>query len=118
MASALNKGIIRRYNTFSYSSTTEFELTMEQSGTVIFVDASSGAITFKLPVVTDNAGANFKFIGTGGSNNLTLKQNESSGNLVNLLGENASTNQSSNLTLGKVVECISNGSAWYVTALN
>ena len=27
MASALNKGIIRRYNTFSYSSTTEFELT-------------------------------------------------------------------------------------------
>ena len=118
MISALNKGIIRRYNTFSYSSTTEFELTMEQSGTVIFVDASAGTITFKLPVVTDNAGANFKFIGTGGSNNLTLKQNESSGTLVNLLGETAATNQSSNLILGKVVECINNGSAWYVTALN
>ena len=118
MASAFNKGIIRRYNTFSYSSTTEFELTMEQSGTVIFVNATDGDITFKLPVVTDNAGANFKFIGTGGSNNLTLKQNESSGNLVNLVGGTAETNKSSNLTLGKVVECISNGSAWYVTALN
>tara|TARA_B100000242_G_C42941540_1_gene436620 strand:+ start:66 stop:422 length:357 start_codon:yes stop_codon:yes gene_type:complete len=118
MASALNKGIIRRYNTFVYSSTTELELTMEQSGTIIFVDATDGEITFKLPVVTDNAGANFKFIGTGGSNNLILKQNESSGNLVNLLGQTASKNQSSNLTLGKVVECISNGSAWYVTALN
>ena len=118
MSSAFNKGIIRRYNTFSYSSTTELELTMEQSGTVIFVDATTGAITFKLPVVTDNAGANFKFIGTGGSNNLTLKQNESSGNLVNLLGQDAAKNQSSNLVLGKAVECISNGSAWYVTALN
>ena len=118
MTSALNKGIIRRYNTFSYSSTTEFELTMEQSGTVIFVDATDGAITFKLPVVTDNAGANFKFIGTGGSNNLTLKQNESSGSLVNLLGQDADNNQSSNLTLGKLVECINNGSAWYITALN
>ena len=61
MASALNKVIIRRYNTFSYSSTTEFELTMEQSGTVIFVDVSDGDITFKLPVFNDNAGANFKW---------------------------------------------------------
>ena len=118
MSSAFNKGIIRRYNTFSYSSTTELELTMEQSGTVIFVNATDGAITFKLPVVTDNSGANFKFIGTGGSNNLTLKQNESSGSLVNLLGETAAKNQSSNLILGKVVECVNSGSAWYVNALN
>ena len=59
---------------------------MEQSGTVIFVNATDGDITFKLPVI-DNAGANFKFIGTGGSNNLILKQNESSGDLVNLLEE-------------------------------
>ena len=118
MSSAFNKGIIRRYNTFSYSSTNELELTMDQSGTVIFVNATAGNITFKLPVVTDNAGANFKFIGTGDTNNLILKQNESSGNLVNLLGQTASTNQSSNLILGKVVECINNGSAWYVTALN
>ena len=118
MSSAFNKGIIRRYNTFSYSSTTELELTMEQSGSVIFVDASAGAITFKLPVVTDNAGANFKFIGTGSSNNLVLNQNESSGTNVNLLGQAAANTQSSNLILGKIVECINNGSAWYVTALN
>ena len=59
MSSAFNKGIIRRYNTFSYSSTNELELT-DQSGTVIFVNATAGNITFKLPV-TDNAGANFKF---------------------------------------------------------
>lgn len=118
MSSAFNKGIIRRYNTFSYSSTTELELTMEQSGTVIFVDATDDAITFKLPPLTDNAGANFKFIGTGGSNNLTLKQNESSGDLVNILAGDPAISKSSNLVLGKVVECISNGSAWYVTALN
>ena len=118
MSSAFNKGIIRRYNTFSYSSTTELELTMEQSGTVIFVDASSGNITFKLPPLTDNAGANFKFIGTGTSNNLVLNQSESSGTYVNLLGQAAANTQSSNLILGKVVECINSGSAWYITALH
>ena len=101
MSSAFNKGIIRRYNTFSYSSTTELELTMEQSGTVIFVDASSGNITFKLPPLTDNAGANFKFIGTGTSNNLVLNQSESSGTYVNLLGQTEAANtKSSNLILG------------------
>ena len=118
MSSVLDKGIIRRYNTFSYSSTTELELTMEQSGAVIFVDATDGAITFKLPVVTDNAGANFKFIGTGGSNNLVLNQNESSSTYVNLVGQSVANTQSSNLILGKAVECVNSGSAWYVTALN
>ena len=56
MASSFNKGIIKRYNTFSYSSSDTHELTMEQSGSIIFIDPSSNDITFKLPAVADNAG--------------------------------------------------------------
>ena len=118
MSQQFKKGIINKYNTFSYSSSTTHELTIEQSGSVIFIDSSSNNVTFKLPVVADNAGANFKFIGTGGSNNLVLNQNESSGTYVNLVGQSVANTQSSNLILGKAVECVNSGSAWYVTALN
>lgn len=119
MASSFNKGIINRYNTFSYSSSTTHELTMEQSGSIIFIDPSSNDITFKLPAVADNAGANFKFIATVASNDLVLNQNESSGTNVIKLNTAAANSQTvSTLVLGECIECVTDGSKWYVIENN
>ena len=118
MASSFSKAILSRYNTFSYSSSTTHELTMEQSGSIIFVDPSSN-ITFKLPAVADNAGANFKFIITAASNDLVLNQNESSGtNVVKLNTAAANSQTVSTLVLGECIECITDGSKWYVIENN
>ena len=119
MASSFSKAILSRYNTFSYSSSTTHELTMEQSGSIIFVDPSSNNITFKLPAVADNAGANFKFIITAASNDLVLNQNESSGtNVVKLNTAAANSQTVSTLVLGECIECITDGSNWYVIENN
>lgn len=98
MASSFNKGIINRYNTFSCSSA--ITLTMEQSGSVLFLDMSS-AFTITLPSVTDNAGSNFKFIITAGTETLTIN----------------SSNYAS-LSSGKAIECVTDGTTWYIIELN
>ena len=119
MAQQFKKGILNKYNTFSYSSSTTHELTMEQSGSIIFFDSSSNDITFKLPAVADNAGANFKFIATDASNDLVLTQNESSGTNVIKLNTSAASSQTiSTMVLGECFECVTDGSNWYVIELN
>ena len=95
MSSAFNKGLIRKYNTFSASSS--MTLTMEQSGSVLFL---SGGPTITLPSVTDNAGANFKFIVTD-ANAVTINSTA--------IG---------NSTAGDTFECITNGTTWYIIKLN
>ena len=96
MSSAFNKGLIRKYNTFSASS--DMTLTMEQSGSVLFL--SSGP-TITLPSVTDNAGANFKFINNG-------------------TDDSKITDGSTEVTLAqdKLAECICDGSKWHMLVLN
>lgn len=119
MSQQFKKGIINKYNTFSYSSSTTHELTMDQSGSVIFIDSSSNNVTFKLPAVADNAGGNFKFVATAAGNNLVFNQNESSGtNVIKLNTAAANTQSVVTMVLGECVECITDGTYWYVIELN
>ena len=122
MLNELKRGIITKQSTFSCASGTNIELTMEQSGTTIFLDGSgSDAITFKLPKVADNAGANFRFIMTTVPHShfsLTFNQNEDSGtNLIKLDFSAAATyslSGLSSLVIGEYFEAICDGNKWYI----
>jgi hypothetical protein len=116
MSAAFNKGIIRRYNTFTYSSSDVFNLTMEQSGSVIFIVTTGNHITFKLPTATDNAGGNFKFIATTAGNNLIF--NSATANIITLNVAAATTKTISTMVLGECIECITDGTNWYVIENN
>jgi len=117
MSNRFHKGVIKKYNTFTYSSETEYELTMDQSGTIIFFDSSGSDITFMLPQVGSNAGANFKFINTTATgNSLIFKQNslDSGTKVIKLQGAAANTQTLSTLAIGEYMECVCDGSNWYV----
>mgnify|MGYP003995556119 CR=1 FL=1 len=123
MLNELKRGIITKQSTFSCASGTNIELTMEQSGTTIFLDGSgTDAITFKLPKVADNAGANFRFIMTNDPHSdfsLTFNQNEDSGtNLIKLNTPGASATYnlsgSSALVISEYFEAICDGNNWYI----
>ena len=119
MLNELKRGIITKQSTFSCASGTNIELTMEQSGTTIFLDGSgSDAITFKLPKVADNAGANFKFIMTTVPHflfTLTFNQNEDSGtNLIKLDTSAAATYNLYDLVISEYFEVICDGNRWYI----
>ena len=67
----------------------------------------------------NKAGANFKFVATAAGNNLVFNQNESSGTNVIKLNTAAATTQSvATMVLGECVECITDGTYWYVIELN
>ena len=118
MSSRFSRGIIKKYNTFSYSSSAVHELSIEQCGSIIFIDASSNDITFKLPKVANNAGAHYKFVNTtapNGSEALVFNQNESSGEKLVKLSETTTSNeQKVNIVICEYIECACDGSKWYI----
>ena len=120
MSSRFSRGIIKKYNTFSYSSSATHELSIEQCGSIIFIDASSNDITFKLPKVANNAGAHYKFVNTtvpngSGTEALVFNQNESSGaNLVKLSDSTTRNEQKVNIVICEYIECACDGSKWYI----
>ena len=101
MASLFPKAVIQKINVFSISSDTTFNI--NQSGSTILVDVSSGNIIVTLPTPSDNSGAFFRFFvtSTSGGNTLTVTSSSS------VVSEYAAL-------AGDYLEIFSDGLSWHV----